>query len=354
MKTLIKSLFIIFLLAGMTLNAFAHEGHHHEKKDTVKMSMADMRADSAIQNEIAEHQQMEAVNAFPNYHPLVVHFPIVLLIMAFLFQIISFFYFKKEFGLTTLILLTLGVIFAWLASNTFHADTGELRGKAAEIFAKHEQMASFTWWFALIALITKIVSHFFLKRKWWMESIVALLLLGSAIFVSITGHHGAKLVYMQGIGPLGKYLESYSPQQKTSDSTLTKMPVMKSGEEDVTVNPEAQEENHHVGEIGKGPHGGTIEEADPNHMEIVAEGTNLVFYLLDDNAKPLEMKNVTGSVKIQYVNNSVKTISLMEMDGKLTAMGTINGQKFTVVCTLTKAGKSYSASFNSEKDIPAH
>ena len=352
MNKLIKLLTVMFFVAAIALNASAHEGHHHEK-DSVKMSVEDMRADSAMQNEMAEHQQMEAVNAFPNYHPLIVHFPIVLLLMALLFQIISFFYFKKEFSWTTIILLTLGVITAWLASNTFHADAGELKGKAAEIFASHEQMALYTWWFALVAWIAKIISHFFFQRKLWIESIVTLLLIGAAISVSITGHHGAKLVYMQGIGPMGKYLESYHPQHKSSDNILEKTELNKSGNDIVAEKPEAQEENHHVGEIGKGYHGGTIEEAEPNHIEIIAVGNDLVFYLLDGDAKPLDMKNVTGSIKIQYPNKSV-TISLMDMDSKLTAMGAKNGQAFTAVCTLTQGGKSYSASFNSKKDLPAN
>lgn len=350
MKKLVIA-FLVMLMAASTGKIYAHE--HHNEPDSVKMSAADMRADSAMQSEMAEHQQMEAINAFPNYHPLIVHFPIVLLLMAFVFQIISFFYFKKEFGWATLILLILGIITAWLASNTFHADPSELRGKAAEIFATHERMASFTRWLALFALITKIASQLFLQRKWWMESAVTLLLVGSAISVSIAGHHGAMLVHMEGIGPMGKYLESYRPRQKTSDSNSGKMILMKSDTDNVAGKPEAQEEDHHVGEIGKGPHGGTIEEADPNHMEILAEGNDLAFYLLDDNAKPVDMKKVTGSVKMQYANKSIKTIDLMMMDNKLTAMEANNGTAFTAICTLTKDGKSYSATFNSKKDFPA-
>ena len=42
----------------------------------------------------------------------------------------------------------------------------------------------------------------------------------------------------------------------------------------------------------------------------------------------------------------------MEMSGKQTAMEANNGQVFTAVCTLTKDGKSYSATFSSEKDLP--
>ena len=107
--------------------------------------------------------------------------------------------------MVTLILLVLGVISTWLASNSFHAMPGEITGKAKEIFAIHERMADFTLWFALVALVIKIVSHFFYQRKLMLESVVALLLVGSAITVSIAGHHGAMLVYMQGIGPMGKY-----------------------------------------------------------------------------------------------------------------------------------------------------
>ena len=155
-----------------------------------------------------EHHEMEAINAFPNYHPLVVHFPIVLLLLATIFQLLSFFVFKKELSWVTLGLLFFGVITTWLSSNTFHAHPEELSGSAKEIFETHEQMADFTWWFSLAALVIKFISHFFLKRKWWSESLVALCLVGSAITVSIAGHHGAMLVHMEGIGPKGNHLET--------------------------------------------------------------------------------------------------------------------------------------------------
>ena len=41
-----------------------------------------------------------------------------------------------------------------------------------------------------------------------MELIVAVPLIASAVTVSIAGHHGAMLVHMEGIGPMGKGLES--------------------------------------------------------------------------------------------------------------------------------------------------
>ncbi len=347
-----KKIRIVLVVLLMVLRIGMVNAHEHHQ-NSVKMTVTEKRADSLMQIQMAEHQQMEAVEAFPNYHPLIVHFPIVLLLMALVFQLLSFVYFKKEFGWTTLILLTLGVITAWLASNTFHAEPGLLRGKAAVIFAAHERMATFTWWFAVAALLTKVLSHFFLQRKWWIESLVALLLVGSGIFVSITGHHGAQLVYMQGIGPEGRYLESYRLQQKASDSLSGKTTLTKPEAENIAGTPEAQEEEHPVGEIGKGPHGGTIEEAEPYHIEIVVAGTNLVFYLLDGNTRPVDMKMVTGNLKMRYENKSVRTFELMEMGGKYTAMGANNGKAVTAVCTITKNDKSYTASFDIKKDMPA-
>ena len=212
-------------------------------------------------------------------------------------------------------------------------------------------MANLTWWFSLIALLIKIPSHFYLKGKWLSESIVAILLILSGITVSIAGHHGAMLVYMEGIGPMGKYLDSYRLPESNFETNPQPLSITKSENEKEENKSGEKEEDHHVGEIGRGPHGGTIEEADPLHMEIVADGNDLVFYLLDGDAKPLAMNNISGSVKMQYLDKSKNTIDLMMMDGKLTAMQAQNGKSFTAICSLTKDGKIYSATFTSSKDI---
>lgn len=144
---------------------------------------------------------------FPNYHPLVVHFPIVLLIIAALFQILSFFLYGKEFSMATLILLFVGAVSVWLASNTFHAHPAGMPEDVRRLYEEHELLANYTWWLALAALASKAVSHFFLDRKWWSEAVVLVLLVGASITVSIAGHHGAQLVHIKGVGPQGQYLE---------------------------------------------------------------------------------------------------------------------------------------------------
>ena len=125
--------------------------------------------------------------------------------------------------------------------------------------------------------------------------------------------------------------------------------------EKMTTNSSDQTEKaeaYPVGELGKGPNGGTIEEAEPNHIEMVADGGDLVFYLLDGETNPMDMNGVSGNVEMKYADKSTKEIELMEMSAKQTAMEANNGKSFVAVCTLTKNGKSYSATFSSEKDLP--
>lgn len=202
-------LFILFLipLSGV----IAHEKHEH-KSDTAQT--VKFISDTASQSETTAHNHEEnshenRVTNFPNYHPLVVHFPIVLLIIAMLFQLISFFIYKNELSFAVVILLAFGTISAWLSSYLFHAHPSELPGNAQSIFQTHELFAQYTLWFALSALVVKLVSHFFLERKAWIEAVVSILLLTSAITVSVAGHHGAQLVHIEGVGPKGNLLETH-------------------------------------------------------------------------------------------------------------------------------------------------
>lgn len=210
MKTII-SIFLIILLPFFSFQTFAHDKHKHYNNTMQKENkIADtiMQVEISVENQHTQHHHEHAITDFPNYHPLIVHFPIVLLIIAALFQLLSFFVYKKELSFATLLLLAAGSISAWLASNPFHAHTTELTGNAKTILETHELFAAYTWWFALAALLTKVVSHFFLNRKIWLEIAVALLLIASAVCVSVAGHHGAQLVHIEGVGVQGKFLET--------------------------------------------------------------------------------------------------------------------------------------------------
>lgn len=212
------SIFATALMAVFlaTVVALAHEDHDKKSPSPTPQVANTASGVPAVSAETASEQahanmpnQMNMVEDFPNYHPLVVHFPIVLLIVAALFQILALFVYKNEFSFAALLLLFAGAATVWLSSNTFHAHPMNLPDHVSDIYETHELMAEYTWWLSLAALAVKAVSHFYLKRKWWSEGVVLALLIAASITVSIAGHHGAQLVHMGGVGPKGQFLESH-------------------------------------------------------------------------------------------------------------------------------------------------
>jgi len=167
-----------------------------ELKDTIHSSI-NMPAQSASPN----------LWNFPNYHPLVVHFPIVLLLFAAFLQLLSFW--RKDLNLAVLILLAAGTAGAWLASEIFdaHPDTKALSQEAKNIFHVHHQFADYTTWLSTAALVLKSFTFFITKRKLFFEGLVFAVLTASAIAVSVSGHYGSYLVHIEGVGPKGNLLK---------------------------------------------------------------------------------------------------------------------------------------------------
>ncbi len=199
-----------FFLVGLAVALYAHDGQSHSSPtptpgDRVAPSVSQSPHDGHHTSAPAE----PGVIDFPNYHPLVVHFPIVLLIVATVLQIWSLFGYRRELGLAALVILIAGVISAWVASNVFHAHVTSLPETAVRLFEEHERFAAYTFWFSAAAALCKGISHFLLAGKWWSEAIVVILLLAASGAVSVTGHHGAQLVHIEGIGPKGQFLESH-------------------------------------------------------------------------------------------------------------------------------------------------
>jgi uncharacterized membrane protein len=212
-KTFANALLLSMLIAIAATRVGAHGDEKHQPP-TPTPSDANTPANSVMpamsQDEHQKLQTKDVGDEFPNYHPLVVHFPIVLLIFAALFQIASLFVYRKEFSVATLALLCLGMVDVWLASNTFHGHVGSLPKPIVQLFEAHEFWANWTWWLALAALAAKAGSHFSTKQKWWSEAVVMILLIGPSVTVAITGHHGAELVHKMGVGPQGNFLETHS------------------------------------------------------------------------------------------------------------------------------------------------
>ncbi len=129
-------------------------------------------------------------------HPMLVHFPISLIVFGFIADIGSILYQKEvclsKFGFYLLIIGTLAAIVALLTGALF---TSEMEGAAGAVKETHELFA----WVTVILLVILSAFRMLLKAqnkentnlKW-----IALALYGlAAISVSITGFYGGTLVY---------------------------------------------------------------------------------------------------------------------------------------------------------------
>ena len=222
----IKITFAILALLFICQASSAHGPEKHKKEgqqEAVTDSMIQSQ-DSTIGEDLAAHEHEGQImpstivkarlSDFPTLHPLLVHFPIVFLLLAFLTQFLALFVWKKEFSLLTGILLLGGFGGAYLVSMFFHPHTGELSEAAQQVLGLHDRYADYTIWISGIALLLKAVSHFLLKRKLWMEILVVAAIAGAAWSVSHAGHYGATLVHLHGVGPQGKYLETQEQEHE--------------------------------------------------------------------------------------------------------------------------------------------
>ena len=142
---------------------------------------------------------------FPNYHPLIVHFPIILILVAAIMQIGNLFFTNKAYNYTIVAITVVGFISALLAATLLHAEPSrDLNATAKEIFEDHERFATITLWLSGIASLFKIAGLFTYRK--WLEVGALVFLLGAGTAVSIAGHEGSALVYKQGVGPEGKKL----------------------------------------------------------------------------------------------------------------------------------------------------
>ncbi|MER3632620.1 MAG: hypothetical protein C4325_11055 [Blastocatellia bacterium] len=205
---------VVLSFSWFAFEALAHGNHNRQASNGNSQTSAAATSENAPVNATSdqtkdasiEHGRMEQ---FATFHPLVVHFPIVLLIIAACFQIISLFVFRREFGMATFLLAVLGTLGAFLASNVFHPHTAELSASAADLLTRHEYYADLTVWLGAAGAIAKLGVLLLSPRVRWAEAFPTVLLVCAAVAVGVAGHHGAELVHKEGIGPQGRFLQMH-------------------------------------------------------------------------------------------------------------------------------------------------
>ncbi len=145
-------------------------------------------------------------------HPLVIHFPIALLLVAPAFVIIGMIFNRhaRGFFLSGFFLVLLGTASAFVAVQTGKA-AGELAERTPEISAvleRHEDLAEtsvtvfsvLTIWYALLLFGPALLKKE-LPRKFYAAAYVIFLFIyaaGSAVLVN-TAHNGGRLVHEYGV-----------------------------------------------------------------------------------------------------------------------------------------------------------
>ncbi len=137
------------------------------------------------------------------FHPLSVHFPIVLLLVATLFKIISIWSKKAMWESGGRVLLILGVISVWIAVYTGDQADGIVSRQLCDptVLKEHENLATTTAYIFTMALVIDLLLKFVESfRKKSVSIVLVLLMIAGSITLTLVGHLGAELVYQQAAG----------------------------------------------------------------------------------------------------------------------------------------------------------
>jgi uncharacterized membrane protein len=134
-------------------------------------------------------------------HPMIVHFPIAIIMIGFLADILSLF-FTKEKCLSTMgfYLEILGMIAAIVAFGTGYYLTSSMEGDAGVLRENHQFFATLTLISIILATFFRILLVYQKKEESQLKYIALCLFLLAFIFVGITGYLGGSLVYGYMIG----------------------------------------------------------------------------------------------------------------------------------------------------------
>nr|WP_315176786.1 DUF2231 domain-containing protein [uncultured Flavobacterium sp.] len=137
----------------------------------------------------------------PHFHAMVIHFPIALLIVGFLSELIGLInkkLFFKNASLYLLLLGTIGVIVAYLSGD--NAGDGMTDGLLQKPMGMHQEAALVTLWLAIITALAKTAMYYFNYQKPWAKWTAFLLFALLVSSVARTGFLGGELVFKHGAG----------------------------------------------------------------------------------------------------------------------------------------------------------
>lgn len=145
-------------------------------------------------------------------HPLIIHFPIALLLVAPLFVVLAVLLPKRgaTFGISALVLLALGTVAAVVAVETGEAAAelatrteainAAIEGHAEKAEMVRNLFAGLTVLYALVLVAPRFVRALSTRMAMTVMHVVFLgLLLGGDLLLANTAHEGGMLVHKHGV-----------------------------------------------------------------------------------------------------------------------------------------------------------
>jgi uncharacterized membrane protein len=135
-----------------------------------------------------------------NIHPLVVHFPIALLMSAALFYLLALIFRKDTFATTAFFLLILGAISACVAAGTgLFAEDGVMISFSVRehLLEHHEQLMVTTTGLSILLTVWAVIARPFPKKR---RAIFILLFVVLLAVMTWGADYGARMVYDYNAG----------------------------------------------------------------------------------------------------------------------------------------------------------
>jgi uncharacterized membrane protein len=134
-------------------------------------------------------------------HPMIVHFPIAIIFIGFLFDLFSLFITKEKcLSKMGLYLEVIGMFAALAAFGTGYYLTSPMEGEAGVLREQHQLFATMTLVSIILATFFRLLLVYQKKEETYLKYAAMGLFLFAFVFVQITGYLGGSLVYGFMIG----------------------------------------------------------------------------------------------------------------------------------------------------------
>ena len=144
---------------------------------------------------------------FPTLHPMVVHVPVIMIPLAFLFGLTSIFFANRYFVVLATAFAAAGVLGGYVAAFPMHPHTRGLSEEAARTLQQHDFFAYSTLGITAFSVVVGVIA--LLKSNFLNRGLLAVALLLASLSVSVTAHYGGTLTYVHGVGVNGNYLDAH-------------------------------------------------------------------------------------------------------------------------------------------------